>query len=228
MSTRLPCPDAPAPAPPAFRDALAEVVQIGLSVARLVGRMAEAETAAAEAASPMPVAEGVFATSLAEAIAADEAAVAAAEARQSALARAETIAAAFARVSRAIRMTVWLAERLDRGWARRGLSDDRHAMARRQIARGVIDAIGREAAGERAERLTETLSDRLESLDVEYELANRPVDEVIRQICRDLGLDTVPEPLRDAARLTDIGEPTPLAGGGPGWKVHPPQRRPDG
>ncbi len=38
---------------------MAELVQIGLSVARLVGRVAEAETALAEAASQINAAEGV-------------------------------------------------------------------------------------------------------------------------------------------------------------------------
>jgi len=237
MNTSAPRPDATAPAPQAFRDALAELVQNGLSVSRLLARTADAETALAEAAAQIRVAEGVspFATSLAEAIEADRAIAAAAEARPTVVARAETIAAAFARVSRAIRLTIMLAERLERGWARGGVSDDRRTMARRQIAREVEDAIDREA-GERPERLTEAL-DRLESLDVEDELADRPVEEVVAEICRLLGLDPARLPVRppfrdpprqDGATPTAGSEAAPLAGGGRGWEAPPPQRLPDG
>jgi hypothetical protein len=49
------------------------------------------------------------------AIEADRAAAAAAEARQTVVARTEAVARAFARVSRAICLTVLLAERLDCG-----------------------------------------------------------------------------------------------------------------
>ncbi len=50
--------------------------------------------------------------------------------------------------------------------------------------------------GFRAERLTEALADRLESLDVETELADRPAEEIIREICRDRGLDPKRMPVR--------------------------------
>ncbi|WP_158742902.1 hypothetical protein [Acidisphaera sp. L21] len=173
-----------------------------MSVARMIGRAAEAETALIEAL----VADGVapVATSLAEAIEADRVAVAAGEARRDAVGRTEIVAAAFAQVSRAIRRTVLLAERLDRGWARPGGADDRHAMARRQIARAVSDAIARDADAERAERLTGALRERLDSLDTLDDIGNRPAEEIIREICRDLGVDpgqldaTVASPPGDA------------------------------
>jgi hypothetical protein len=210
---------------------LAELVQIGLNVARMVGRIAEAGTELAEAASQARVAEGVspLASSLAEAIEADRAAAAAAaEARQTVVARAEAVTAAFARVSRAVRLTVLLAERLDRGWARGREADDRPAMARRQIARGVADAIGRKAESERAARLTGALAERLEALDTEAGIGNRSVEEIIGAICRDLGLDpvrmTVRSPLPDAISLVETGKTAPLAGGGRGWEARPPQR----
>jgi len=244
MTTSRPHPNETARAPEGFRDALAELVQIGLSVARLVGRVAEAETALAEAASHINAAEGVspLAESLAEAIEADRAAAAAAEARHTVVARAQIISVEFARVSRAIRLTVLLAERLDRGWATRGLADNRFAMARRQIARGVEDAIGREADGERAEQLTEALAEQLESLDVENELSNRPPEEIIREISRELGLAqaqmTSFPPVRDEASPAepDGAEPdgakpdgsAPIAAGMTASPAYPPRRRPDG
>jgi hypothetical protein len=234
MTTSRPHPDETARAPEGFRDALAELVQIGLSVARLVGRIAEAETALAEAASHINAAEGVspLAESLAQAIEADRAAAAAAEARHTVVARAQIISVEFARVSRALRLTMLLAERLDRGWATRGLADNRFAMARRQIARGVEDAIGREADGERAEQLTKALAERLESLDVENELGNRPLEEIIREISRELGLAkakiTACPPVRDKASPAEAGEPATLTGSIAAWAACPPRRRPDG
>jgi hypothetical protein len=105
-------------------------------------------------------------------------------------------------------------------------------MARRQIARGVEDAIGREADGERAEQLTEALAERLESLDVENELSERPAEEIIAEICRELGLAkaqmTACSPSRDEARPAKTRQAAPHPGGFAAWPAGPPQRRPDG
>ena len=181
------------PSPQHYRDGLAELFQMGLTVARMVTRVAEAEIAVADAAAEVRAAEGAspMPTSLAEAIEADRAFAAAAEARHTVVARADVVTRAFARIARCIRLTVAQAERLDRGWARPTRSDDRRAMARRQVARAVADVIAREAEGERAERLTESLTERLESPDWEDEFEDLPVEEVITRICRDLGLDPV-------------------------------------
>ncbi len=224
-------PNEPAAAPQGFRDGLAELVQIGLRVARMVGQAADAETDLAVAAAQARVADGVspMPTSLAEAIEADRAAAADAEARHTVVARTEIVAAAFARVSRAIRLTVALAERLDRGGGRGGPSDDRQAMARCQIARAVKDAIGREAEGERAERLTEALTERL---DTEAGIGDRPTEEIIADICRYLGLDpvrmTVKSPLPGVISPAEMGKAGPLPGRWRNWEAHPPRRPPDG
>ena len=173
--------------------------------------------------------------SWAEAIEADRAAAAAAEARHTVVARADVVTRAFARIARCIRLTVAQAERLDRGWARPTRSDDRRAMARRQVARAVADVIAREAEGERAERLTESLTERLESPDWEDEFEDLPVEEVITRICRDLGLDpvrgTVKSPLPGDISQAEMDEVFPRSGGRPGrpgWQAPPPHRRPDG
>ena len=200
------------PAPQGFRNALTELVQIGLKVARMVGQSADAEADLAEAAAQAGVAENVsaLATSLAEAIQADRAAAAAAEMRQTVVARTAAVASAFARVSRAIRLTILLAERLDRGWVRGGTADDRHTMAKRQIARSVADAITREAEGERAVHLTGALAERLEALDTEEEFGERTAAELIAMICRDLGLKQHPavydDPSDQAARQDNAGQ----------------------
>jgi hypothetical protein len=221
------------PAPPEIRDALSEIVQIGLRVARMIGEVADAETALAKSAADIRVAEGVspMATSLAEAIEADRATAAAAEARHSVVARAEAIAAAFARVSRAIRLTVAMLERLDRGWARGRRVDDRIAMAKRQIARGVNDAITREAEGERAEDLRERLTERLDSEDWEDLLENHDPQEVIDIICRQMGLDpvrmTVRSPLPGIIKPAAMEGVVPRAGSARQARP-PPQWPPDG
>jgi hypothetical protein len=79
MTQTTPRPAKTTPAPRAFRDALAELVQIGLRVARMVGQVADAEMAQADAVRQAGAAAGVspLATSLAEAIEADRAAAAA-------------------------------------------------------------------------------------------------------------------------------------------------------
>ncbi len=199
-------------APDAFRDALAELVGIGMSVARMVGRAAETETTLAESAAGAIAAEGMspMPTSLAEAIDADRAAAAAGEARQTVVARTQAVAGAFAEVSRAVRRTVLLAERIDRGWAQRPLADDQHAMAKRQIERGVRDAIEREADGSRAEHLNEVLAERLERPETLDEIGLRSADDIIRTICSELKLGLakvapdeagkeLPLPLREGA-----------------------------
>ena len=224
----------PTRAPQGFRDALAELVQIGLKVARMVRQSADAESELAEAAAQAGATEdaSALATSLAEAIEADRAAAAAAEMRQTVVARTTAVATAYARISRAIRLTILLAERLDRGWARGVNADDRHTMAKRQIARSVKDAIAREAEGERADDLTRALTERLDALDTEDAFGDRSVEVIIAMICRDLGLDparmTVRPPVPDAISLAGRSPAAPLTVAARPRTVHPPQRRPDG
>jgi hypothetical protein len=218
------------PAPQAFRDALSALVQFGLRVAGMIAEVADAETALAKSAAEIRVAEGVpaMATSLAEAIEADRATAAAAEARHSVVARAEAIAAAFARVSRAIRLTVAMAERLDRGWASGGAADDRHAKTVRQIARGAANAAGRESEGERP---TESLTER-EAPDWEDEFGDRSPEEVVAIICRALRLDpvrmTASSPVPGIISQAEIDAAVPLFRGGRDRPASPPQRPPDG
>ncbi len=101
----------------------------------------------------------------------------------------------FERVSRAVRRTVALVQRIEAGWPRAVGLDDRRAMARRQVARGVGERIARHADGEAAERLFDDLNERLDAMEFGGDL-DQPVDEVIDAICRALGL---PEPWREAA-----------------------------
>ena len=65
-------------------------------------------------------------------------------------------------------------------------------MLRRQVARGVTSMIRHAAPGEEnaeaAERLFDDLYERLEDPALADDLLTLPVEEIVRRICRDLGL----------------------------------------
>jgi hypothetical protein len=188
--------------PEPFRTALAAMVRVGVTLARLVERAAEAEIALADAA--VSVADGVepVATSLAEAIEADKAASAAGEARHAVVGRTEVLVAAFSSVSRSVRRTIWLAERMDKGWARPCRADNREAMTRQRAARHTED--------EAAERRHEALRERLDGLDGLDDI-DGSAEVIIRAICRDLGLDAARLPPAVAAVLAGQADVMPLA-----------------
>jgi hypothetical protein len=64
--------------------------------------------------------------------------------------------------------------------------------ARKQIIREVEDSIQRSADGRAAKSLHGEMLDRLDTLDLDDELGARPVDEIIADIIRDLGLAAGP------------------------------------
>ena len=93
-------------------------------------------------------------------------------------------------------------------------------------------AAPRFAAGGREierERLTEAVAERLDELSA---LGDRPAEEIITEICRDLGLDaargTVKPPLPDVARFTSERGVAPPGGATWRWDAGPPRRPPDG
>ncbi len=108
----------------------------------------------------------------------------------------------FERLSRTVRRTVLLARHLADRPAR-----DRAAaksQARRQIIRGVQDAIGRaRQPQERVNSLNDELYERLEAPELDEELENRPIHEIISEIRRDLGLDPS-SPRRSPADIAKI------------------------
>ena len=196
----------PSPAEPALRDALLELVGFGVRIARVVAEVTEAEgqvVAVVRAGLPGSM---VDAGSLTEAQLAGLAVDAAEDALSKASPRIAAAAQAFDRVSRAVRRTAALVRRLECGWPRRGGSDDRQAMARRQIARSVGERITGQSDGEAAERLFDDLAERLDALDLAGAL-DQPVEAVIAEICRELGLEaarmTVRVPLPGVAGLAE-------------------------
>ena len=138
------------------------------------------------------------------------------------------LAVAFDRIARTVRRTIGLARRLDEPVAGRDAARRRVA-ARRQIIRAVEDAI-QDREPERREALEAELLERLDRPDLDDDIDHRPVDVIIAEICRDLGLTAVPGTrywkrrtpgdvaalhARAAARPAD---PSALAG----WAVTPP------
>ena len=160
--------------PPADRTAarlavLGELTGIGMAVARAVGRLAEAVAETAEDAKERPAA------------------------------RASELSLAFSRVSRAVRLTLALEERMEGAAAAAPAPANPYAQSGRlvsalykadQLGEAARDLI-EHAAGEdeaKAERLGEALSERLDELDAD-EVLERPLIELIARICKDLDIE---------------------------------------
>ena len=94
-------------------------------------------------------------------------------------------AATFERVSRAIRRTVRMLRWLDEPHTAPGT--DRLA-ARKRILRAVEDRIDQEADPEKAGGLHAELLERMDTAELEHDVAGRPAVEIVGEICRDLGL----------------------------------------
>ncbi len=101
-------------------------------------------------------------------------------------------AAAFDRISRAVRRTVALARKIAEPLPPRADTGQQRVAARRRILREVADVIQRRAEGVEAEAMHAELSERLDAPDLEDDIDGRPVAEIIADICRDLGLAAMP------------------------------------
>ena len=166
---------------------LTELADLNMRAARLLVRVMEAEAAGVTVAQDcLPVA-GVVPAHLDEATSAGLGMDMANAALAGSVPRLETLTRALDRVSRSVRRSVALLRRMQAGWPRAG-SDDRAAMVRRQVARGVGEVIARESDGEVAERLFDDLAERLDYLVSESSLLALPVETLVRQICAELGL----------------------------------------
>ena len=180
-----------ATAPPTLDATLTELASLGMRAVRAVTRMLEIEVQAAELVVAALPELGREANSLGEALAGGQGIDAANAAMAQAVPRTEILALAHERLARSVRRSVALLRRIEAGWPRAGSmqerTDDRAAMVRRQVARGVGEAIRRQADGEAAERLFDDLAEQLDELDPD-EIGTIPVAEVIARICRELGL----------------------------------------
>ena len=97
-------------------------------------------------------------------------------------------AIAYDNVSRSVRRGILMAQRVDKPVRSRA---SHHQSARRQIIRAVEDCIQRHADDEEADEFQLELLDRLDSPDLEDDIDSRPVADIIKEICRDLGLDII-------------------------------------
>ena len=112
----------------------------------------------------------------------------AAQAKPDATATLPELAIAFDRVARAVRRTILLARHIDQ---HDQVTANRTA-ARRQIIRDVENVLHAKAHPAEAPTLHAELLERLEQPDLEHDIATRPIAEIVRDICRDLGLRDIP------------------------------------
>ena len=172
---------------PALDATLTELAALGMRAARVVVWMMELEQASAavigqwlpEGAVPAAGSESHLACLSVDAV---ELAL------KDAVPRVEVLARSLDRVSRSVRRSVALLRRMQAGWPGAGSADTRQAMVKRQVARGVAEAIRRGSDGEPPERLFDELAERLDEPGIESDFDTLPVEEVVRRICRDLGL----------------------------------------
>ena len=105
---------------------------------------------------------------------------------------------AFDRIARTLRRTIALARKLSEPARPAPVerstepSHQRRAAARKQIIRAVEDTIQRETDGAEAKALHAELRERLDDPDLEDDLDQLPIAEIIRDICRDLGIVNLP------------------------------------
>ncbi len=208
---------------------LADLTTLVMRAATVVARMMELEQQAAEAATAGLPAPGTTPANLAEAVAAGQSFDTAATALAQAAPRVERLALAMDRLARAVRRTTALRRRMQAGWPR--IADDHPAMVRRQIARDVAETIRRDTDDETAERLFDDLAERLDDPALADDIQTLPVEEIVRRICRDLGLTQAPSPPNPATTPQPPTTPQPAttpatthprAGPPPSPRRHPP------
>jgi hypothetical protein len=100
----------------------------------------------------------------------------------------ENLTVAYERCARAVRRSIMLYEKLVEP-----PKPARHrVVARRRIIRDVEDAIERNAPADEQENLHAELLERLDSPDLDNEIATRTAPEIVTDICRDLGIAHLP------------------------------------
>ncbi len=97
---------------------------------------------------------------------------------------------AYERITRALRRNIALAQKLHEPPKAPAAPQYRdHAAARKRIIRDVEDTIQRTTKdGNDAERLHAELLDRLDGPDLDDDIDHLPIDDIIKDICRDLGI----------------------------------------
>ncbi len=143
-----------------FRRVLVHLVEIGDEMAEMVRQEARANAAAATR-EPDP---------------------------QTALAPAPqtNLADAYERITRSIRRSIMLYQKLAE--PQKILSEPYRIAARKKLIRDVEDAIQANAEPGDEEKLHAEFLDRLDRPDLENEIADRPIADIVTDMCRDLGI----------------------------------------
>ena len=108
-----------------------------------------------------------------------------------------TRALAYARAAEAVRRTILLAQHIAQSTTRatqsaNAAAQSKRATARKQILRAVEDTIQRAARPANAQALRLELLERIDSPDFADDLANRPPEQLIAELCRDMALADLP------------------------------------
>ena len=100
----------------------------------------------------------------------------------------DTVSREFDRVTRGVRRSIILAQRIQDPVAARAEADpaQHRILARKRILRVVEDEIHDKFDGETAEAMRQELLERLDSPELEDDIDTRPIDEIIIDIRRDL------------------------------------------
>ena len=151
-----------------YRAVLHELIGMGADLARSIHQQATASPAAKipDRKAPAPDSIGVSAPT-------------------------PDLTVAFDRIARCVRRSIALAHALAEPSRQATRPAQHRTAARKRIIRAVEDVIHRKADASRAEALGAELSERLDSPDLDDDL-DRPVADIIAEICRDLGLDDTP------------------------------------
>lgn len=103
-----------------------------------------------------------------------------------------SLAAAFGAISRSVRRCIMLAQALTNPKQPANDPARHRTAARKRIIREVEDAIHRTANEGASAGLTAELRERLDAPDLEDDINSRPVADIIKELCRDLGLFSAP------------------------------------
>ncbi len=198
--------DDPGPHAPDTRGhgaALDNLISMGTGIARLLHAQAHAQAAQQAAALAPQTTDGPPAPQATAAQPAPAPAPAPAKAPAPA-ASLQDLAAAFDSISRTVRRCIMLAQNLDapRKPARppapnHTAAPDRTA-ARTRILRAVEDTLGRQDYDDSyrvcdpTEALHAELLDRMDAPDLDRDIESRPIDDIIKDVLRDLGLAALP------------------------------------
>jgi len=181
--------------------ALDNFISMGTGIARLLHDQAHAQAAQQAAAQPQSEQQSTPQAATQAATAQPALALAKAPAPAALL---PDLAAAFDSISRTVRRCIMLAQNLDapRKPARppapsHTAAPDRTA-ARKRILRAVEDTLGRQDYDDSyrvcdpTEALHAELLDRMDAPDLDRDIESRPIDDIIKDILRDLGLAALP------------------------------------